>query len=152
MQMTMERLMLEDMKNIKKEEVSISSYSVNTSSMSVEQPLTSIKEIIYFAFNSINIEPNHYTVLDKIAGIIKDSPEIKVEITGHTDSIGSASYNQQLSLKRAQNVMDYFVKTKSLSSEVFLIGYGCKKPLVSETDEESKRKNRRVEILLERQK
>jgi outer membrane protein OmpA-like peptidoglycan-associated protein len=70
----------------------------------------------------------------------------KVEVAGHTDSVGDESYNQQLSEKRAQAVKDYLVKGGVGEDRISVVGYGESQPRGSNDTVEGRRLNRRVEI------
>ncbi|MGD9045115.1 MAG: OmpA family protein, partial [Desulfobacterales bacterium] len=66
-------------------------------------------ENILFDFDRFEIKPQYYSVLDNLAMMLSQNPEARVEIQGHTDNIGSAEYNRDLSEKRARTVRNYFV-------------------------------------------
>jgi len=84
--------------------------------------------------------------LQRAIKLMKDNPTMIVEIGGHTDSTASEEYNLDLSLRRAKSVVSYFinngVKIKRLSAK----GYGENQPIASNTTEEGREKNRRVEF------
>ncbi|MFA6634290.1 MAG: OmpA family protein, partial [Bacteroidales bacterium] len=65
---------------------------------------------IFFEFDSIALSSESRTVLDNLIKLMNDNPDIKIEISGHTDNIGSAAYNQKLSEARAKAVVDYLVE------------------------------------------
>jgi outer membrane protein OmpA-like peptidoglycan-associated protein len=75
-------------------------------------------------------------------------PSLHIAIEGHTDSIGSDDYNQQLSERRAQAVRDYFVQQGINSSAVEARGYGKTEPIASNDTTEGRQQNRRVELIL----
>ena len=108
---------------------------------------TSIKlNNVFFDFNSYDIKPESYIELDRVYKLLKDNPELKVEISAHTDSIGSDYYNLALSQKRAESVVDYLI-AKGISSSRFIArGYGRSKPVASNETEEGRALNRRVEL------
>ncbi len=114
-----------------------------------------LKEKMVFVFNNIlfdlnktTLRPESYPVCDSLAMIMKENPSIKVEISGHTDSRGSKSYNKKLSNGRAESVKNYLVSVHKISAKrIIAIGYGENKPLVfPEKNEEDYQKNRRVEF------
>jgi len=84
--------------------------------------------------------------VDKLAKILNQYPHIRVEIAGHTDSDGSASFNQKLSQSRVETVKAELIKKDVDGSRLTAKGYGETKPLVPNTTDENKQKNRRVEI------
>jgi len=99
-----------------------------------------------FDFDKWNLKPSVRPALDNAVEILKDSPGLKVEIQGHTDNIGSAAYNQQLSVKRAQSVYQYLVDHGIDESRLSVKGYGFSKPAYSNDTKEGRAKNRRVEF------
>jgi outer membrane protein OmpA-like peptidoglycan-associated protein len=87
--------------------------------------------------------------LDQVAEALKSvkgGPQITVE--GHTDSIGTSEYNQQLSLSRAQVVRDYLVGRGISASRIDAYGFGSSRPLVDNNTPENRANNRRVEIVI----
>jgi len=86
--------------------------------------------------------------LAKVSGIVLAYPSLHVAVEGHTDSVGSDEYNQQLSERRAQAVRDYFVQQGINSSAVEAHGYGKTEPIASNETAEGRQQNRRVELIL----
>ena len=85
-------------------------------------------------------------MLDEAVSILKENPEVKVEIDGHTDNRGPATYNMNLSERRAKAIMKYFVD-KGVEAERFTVkGFGLTKPAASNDTKEGRAKNRRVEL------
>jgi len=104
---------------------------------------------IYFDFNKSTLKPESYPVLDEAARILKDNPSIRVEIQGHTDSIGSDEYNLKLSEARAATVVNYFVTQHHIDSNRLVArGYGESKPIESNMNESGRELNRRVEFVV----
>ncbi len=104
---------------------------------------------IYFELNKATIKPESYPALQEAARILIDNPNIKVEIQGHTDNIGSEKYNQDLSEKRAYAVMNYLVKNHGISPDRLVAkGYGSAKPIADNTTEQGRALNRRVEFVI----
>lgn len=102
--------------------------------------------MVMFDFDSAEIKSEAYPMLDEAALILKKNPEIKVEIDGHTDNIGSAAYNMNLSERRAKSVMDYFVDKGIESERLTIKGFGFTRPAASNDTEQGRAKNRRVEL------
>jgi outer membrane protein OmpA-like peptidoglycan-associated protein len=75
-------------------------------------------------------------------------PSLHVAIEGHTDSVGSDQYNQDLSEHRAEAVRDYFVQQGILSNAVEARGFGKSEPIASNDTPEGRQQNRRVELVL----
>ncbi len=102
---------------------------------------------IYFDFNSAVIKPESYPVLDDAARVLKARPKMRVEISGHTDSIGSDSYNQKLSFQRANSVKQYFVTYHNIDpSRLNAVGYGERQPIADNRTKSGRDLNRRIEF------
>jgi outer membrane protein OmpA-like peptidoglycan-associated protein len=101
---------------------------------------------ILFEFNKSTLLESSFAEIDKVCKILTETSNLNVEIVGHTDSIGSAEYNEILSMKRAISVRDYLV-SKGISVErINCLGLGASKPLLPNTSEENRAKNRRIEF------
>lgn len=99
-----------------------------------------------FAVNGAGIEPTFREVLAEDMRVLKANPGVRVRIDGHTDSDGSAAYNQDLSLRRAGAVRDFFV-SQGLDAKRFKVqGFGESKPVAPNDTRANKRLNRRVEL------
>jgi len=101
---------------------------------------------IFFDFDKATLRPESKTELDNLIKLMNDNPNIKIEISGHTDNIGSAAYNQKLSEARAKAVVDYLVEHGIDRSRLSYMGYGFEKPIASNDTEEGRQLNRRVEF------
>ncbi len=101
---------------------------------------------IYFAFNKSDLLAESFPELDKLADILKDAPEIRVEISGHTDNVGNDAYNQRLSQGRAQSVVNYLVGHGIPADQLVAKGYGESKPIRPNNTDANRAKNRRVEF------
>ena len=99
---------------------------------------------VKFAFDKSDLLPESYPVLDQGVKLLKDHPEVKVEIEGYTDWIGTAEYNQTLSEERAQTVKKYLVSKGIAESRLTTIGYGKGNPVASNETEEGRAMNRRI--------
>ena len=84
--------------------------------------------------------------IKKFANYLIVNSNLKVEIGGHTDDIGSASYNIELSNRRAQSVYDELIKFGVSSKQLTFKGYGYSMPLLDSDSEEARLKNRRTEV------
>jgi len=104
-------------------------------------------ESIYFNENKTNIDPVAAKALDRDGAMLKDNPDIKVEIGGHTDSLGSEKANQKMSEKRAESVKKYLMDKFNIPGDRMIVkGYGSKKPIADNGTKEGRAKNRRVEL------
>ncbi|MFA4973193.1 MAG: OmpA family protein [bacterium] len=101
---------------------------------------------VLFDFNKALIKPEGKKVLDQDVALIKQSKSLDISIEGHCDIVGSDSYNQQLSEKRARVVYDYFLKNGIDAKRMRTVGYGRTKPIVPNDSAANRAKNRRVEI------
>lgn len=104
---------------------------------------------ITFATDSYTIRSEFYSVLDSVVQVLKEFKKTAIIVSGHTDSTGSASYNQQLSENRAQSVRGYLVDKQVSSGRVHAVGYGPRMPIASNNTAEGRQQNRRVELKLE---
>ena len=104
-------------------------------------------ENIYFENNKTNINPAAAKALDQNGMILKENPNIKVEIGGHTDPAGSDKVNQMVSEKRAQSAKRYIQDKFNIPDDRMIVkGYGSKKPIADNKTKEGRAKNRRVEF------
>jgi outer membrane protein OmpA-like peptidoglycan-associated protein len=103
---------------------------------------------VLFRSGSFELLPGARERLAKVSGIVLAYPSLHVAIEGHTDSVGSDDYNQQLSEHRAQAVRDYFVQQGISSSNVEAHGYGKTEPIATNDTPEGRQQNRRVELIL----
>jgi outer membrane protein OmpA-like peptidoglycan-associated protein len=103
---------------------------------------------ITFETDSSDVNRNFYPVLNSVAKVLKKYKKTLVQVTGHTDSVGAAEYNQRLSVARAQSVAAYLMG-QSVESKRFMIqGMGETRPIASNQTAEGRALNRRVEIKL----
>jgi outer membrane protein OmpA-like peptidoglycan-associated protein len=101
---------------------------------------------IYFESGSAQIKPQSFGILDGVAQTLIDNAGVRVRIAGHTDSDGSSSYNQGLSERRANSVLDYLVRKGVPANTLTTIGYGEENPVVPNTSASNKAQNRRIEF------
>ncbi|KFN42727.1 OmpA family protein [Arenimonas metalli] len=105
-------------------------------------------EAITFGFDSYALRPGSYTVLNRVADTLKEFDQTIVEVAGHTDSVGSAAYNQKLSEQRAQAVGNYLTSRGINGERLIITGAGANHPVASNSTEAGRAENRRVEITL----
>jgi outer membrane protein OmpA-like peptidoglycan-associated protein len=103
---------------------------------------------VLFRSGSFELLPGARERLAKVSGIVLAYPTLHVAVEGHTDSVGSDDYNQQLSEHRAQAVRDYFVQQGINSASVEAHGYGKTEPIATNDTPEGRQQNRRVELIL----
>ena len=101
---------------------------------------------ILFEFDKWVIKADVVPELDKWANYFQNNPDVTAEIYGHADSTGPSTYNQDLSVKRAQAVVNYLAEKGINPNRFKAMGFGESKPAVSNTTNEGRQKNRRVEL------
>jgi OOP family OmpA-OmpF porin len=102
--------------------------------------------VVLFGFDSADIKSDAHPMLNEAVKILKKNPAIKVEVDGHTDNVGPAAYNVNLSERRANSVMKYFVDNGVEAERLTVKGFGLTKPAASNDTKEGRAKNRRVEL------
>jgi outer membrane protein OmpA-like peptidoglycan-associated protein len=103
---------------------------------------------VLFDFNRHTLKPEARERLAKISGIVLAYPDLKLEIDGYTDSVGSAEYNQTLSDKRAEAVRDYLVNSGVSMNNVVARGMGKADPVADNSTAAGRQLNRRVEMIV----
>lgn len=103
---------------------------------------------LFFESNQYELVKESFPELTRLAKLIKDNPEIRIEISGHTDNTGDAQLNLKLSQKRADAVKDFLISQGVLPGNISASGYGDARPLVSNSTERGRYLNRRVEFRL----
>jgi outer membrane protein OmpA-like peptidoglycan-associated protein len=102
---------------------------------------------IFFDTGKADLRQESVNELENIRKLLDKNPGLKMQINGHTDNVGEATYNKALSLKRARSVIDYLIRNGVDVNRLAAIGYGEERPLVSNDDETGGREiNRRTEI------
>ncbi|HEX8927186.1 MAG TPA: OmpA family protein, partial [Terriglobales bacterium] len=103
---------------------------------------------VLFDFGKATLRPGARLRLAKVAGIIQAYPDLKLQVEGHTDAIGSDQFNQELSERRAAAVRDFLVQEGVPINNVSAQGYGKKDPVASNTTAEGRQMNRRVDLVV----
>ena len=101
-----------------------------------------------FEFDSDRIQTAFYPTLDTISGIVNKYGKTELRVAGHTDSTGSATYNQGLSERRADSVESYLEGNGVVPQRIDATGYGKNQPIASNDTESGRRLNRRVDITI----
>ncbi len=108
-----------------------------------------IDDKVFFELDKAIIKGESHELLGAVARVLNDNPQIlTVEVAGHTDSQGDAEYNQELSERRAQAVVDFLTSRGVDAGRLTSAGYGQTVPLVESEDEEAFAANRRVEFVI----
>ena len=103
---------------------------------------------VLFDFNKYTLKPEARERLAKISGIVLAYPDLKLDIEGHTDAIGSDDYNQTLSEKRADSVRGYLVSSGVVPDHVTAVGLGKSNPVADNATAEGRKLNRRVDMVV----
>jgi outer membrane protein OmpA-like peptidoglycan-associated protein len=105
-------------------------------------------EGVLFEFNKSDLKPGARRNLGKLATFLRNNPDRKIMIEGHTDSLGSESYNLVLSKQRADAVQDFLVQAGVTADRLESRGLGESYPVASNKSEAGRQQNRRVEIIV----
>jgi outer membrane protein OmpA-like peptidoglycan-associated protein len=103
---------------------------------------------VLFDTGSANLKPGAREKLARVAGILSSHPDLHVAIEGHTDSVGSDDYNQQLSERRAESVRAYLVQQRVAPELVGTAGFGESRPVATNGTAAGRQQNRRVELVV----
>ncbi|GAA4374329.1 hypothetical protein GCM10023186_05800 [Hymenobacter koreensis] len=103
---------------------------------------------LIFAQGKSNLLPASYAELNRLARTLTDNPTVRIRLEGHTDNVGPADKNQQLSEERVAEVRRYLVTRGVAEERIATVGYGGSKPRVSNDREETRKLNRRVEFTI----
>ena len=103
---------------------------------------------VLFDFDSANLKPGAREKVGRIASILHSHPDLKIEVDGHTDSVGSDQYNQRLSERRAESVRAGLVRDGVNRDAVGTAGFGESRPVATNGTPEGRQQNRRVEIVI----
>ncbi len=101
---------------------------------------------VFFDFDSDAIKPEYHSMFQNAVKVLNENPNITIEIEGHTDSIGPAEYNLQLSKRRAEAVKNYLVEQGIDPARITTVGLGETVPVADNNTEEGRAKNRRVDF------
>ena len=128
----------------------------NEGFMTINVPMLPIKKTsvvqlsnIKFEFNSYLLKEESYEELKQVAQLLRQNPTLHIELSAHTDDVGSDESNLRLSQKRGNAVAQYLIEQEGISSEqITAEGYGKSRPLVPNTSDENRAINRRVEFTI----
>jgi outer membrane protein OmpA-like peptidoglycan-associated protein len=104
---------------------------------------------VLFDTGKATLKPGAYATIDRLANALRQSPDRKVLIEGHTDSVGSEEMNQSLSERRANSVQAALMERGVQSSQITALGKGESTPVASNDDPGGRQQNRRVEMIFE---
>ena len=112
------------------------------------QPLPAISFILYFETNSVEVTVASRPTLDELFAAVAKRQAVEVQVTGHTDRVGSVADNDRLSLQRAEAVRAMLINRGINSNFLRAVGRGEREPLVPTADEQPEPRNRRVEVIV----
>ncbi|MGI6321082.1 MAG: OmpA family protein [Bacteroidales bacterium] len=101
---------------------------------------------IFFDFNKSSLRPESNVELENLLKLLNENTKMKIEISGHTDNVGSAQYNKKLSESRAKSVVDYLTSKGINKDRLSFAGYGFDEPIAPNDTEEGRQLNRRTEF------
>ena len=108
-----------------------------------------INDVIHFEFAKADIRPESFGLMDEIASVIVDHPDLlKIRVEGHTDAIGDDVSNLKLSQARAESVVTYLGQAGVEPSRLDPVGFGEMRPIETNETDEGRAKNRRVEFII----
>ncbi len=102
---------------------------------------------LFFAFDSAQISGDSHKILEQLSDVLKNAPDMNISIEGHTDDVGSETYNLDLSIRRAAAVKEYLVLRGIEAARLSVQGFGERKPKMPSQDLRSRAQNRRVEVV-----
>lgn len=114
----------------------------------IEEGAALVLNNIFFETGKSTLLPESFAELDKVAEFLAEGTVRLIEISGHTDNVGSDEINQKLSQNRAQAVVDYLISKNIAPDRLKAVGYGETKPIDTNQTEEGKTNNRRVEFFV----
>ncbi|WP_140720264.1 MULTISPECIES: OmpA family protein [Gammaproteobacteria] len=103
---------------------------------------------VTFDFGKSTLKPEFYSALNGVASTLKEYNQTMIEVTGHTDSVGSDAFNQKLSEDRANSVAQYLTAQGVQRERMEVVGAGKRYPIADNSTDAGRAKNRRVEIRL----
>ncbi|MCC4264431.1 OmpA family lipoprotein [Oceanimonas baumannii] len=113
-----------------------------------DQIILNMPSNVTFAVSSADLSPSFYNTLSGVAMVLKEYDKTWVNVVGHTDNTGSASFNQSLSERRAATVGQFLISQGAAANRFNIRGVGFSQPVASNATEQGRAQNRRVEITL----
>ena len=104
------------------------------------------KRVVYFDFDRSTLRPEAHRILEPLLDMLRADPEMRIDIEGHTDWVGSDGYNQGLSERRARAVVNWLVAHGVERERITSVGRGESEPVATNATAQGRQLNRRVEI------
>ncbi|MEO8412551.1 MAG: OmpA family protein [Ginsengibacter sp.] len=117
-----------------------------TVNLEFDAPKTFVLEDVEFDFGKSTLRAESYKTLDDLVDYLNRKPDVRIEIGGHTDNVGSDAKNLVLSLERAKSIVAYLVAKGVGNERLEAKGYGAEEPIEDNSTEEGRQKNRRTEV------
>lgn len=121
-------------------------YIINIPLKPIEQGIAVVLKNIFFEFNSTKLLHESYVELNIVVDYMTMNPQMKIEIGGHTDNVGSKEYNKKLSKERAKSVYEYLISKGISKDRLSYEGYDFSIPIADNETEDGRAKNRRTEF------
>ncbi len=112
------------------------------------QPPKPLSFTLYFDIASTEVSPDSQPILEALFAEVAKREAVEVQVTGHTDRVGTDATNDRLSLERAQGVRDILIQRGLKTSFIRAVGRGEREPLIATPDEQAEPRNRRVEVIV----
>lgn len=101
---------------------------------------------VHFDFGKASLRADSYKELEELVSYLRYKDDVRIEIAGHTDNIGSDADNLDLSRRRAETIRNYLISKGITTSRVIAKGYGASQPVADNATEEGRQRNRRTEV------
>jgi OmpA-OmpF porin, OOP family len=134
--------------NIEKKSVTTEEVQRTFAEALASQPAPSVSFILYFETNSVEVMASSRPNFDALFAEVAKRQVAEVQVTGHTDRVGSQADNDRLSLQRAEGVRVMLIQRGINASFLRAVGRGEREPLVPTADEQAEPRNRRVEVIV----
>jgi outer membrane protein OmpA-like peptidoglycan-associated protein len=121
---------------------------VGVTRVSQSQILLNFPSDLTFDFNRDDVKGQFVPTLRNVGGILREYDQTTVDVYGHADSVGSDSYNQELSERRAMNVGSVLISGGVIRQRLIAQGYGESRPVASNASDDGRARNRRVEVYI----
>jgi outer membrane protein OmpA-like peptidoglycan-associated protein len=120
--------------------------SKNIEMSKIEVGVKVVLRNIFFATGKADVSDQSIMELERVVLLMNENPKVRVEVSGHTDNVGSAQTNKKLSEERAKSVVDYLVSKDVAAERLVPVGYGFDRPIESNDTEAGRASNRRTEF------
>lgn len=121
---------------------------IGVTRVSQDRILLNFPADLTFDFNRDSVKSQFIGHLRDAAGVMRDYPQTTIDVLGHADSVGSDSYNQDLSERRAMNVSSVLIQNGVIRERVIATGFGERQPIADNSTDSGRARNRRVEVMI----